>query len=81
MLNDLGISAANPLLSIFTPGVETNVFQQSNLTQLYKDGYDDFQQIDGYVDSTFDSDSWVNNDEELKEDMDDNTSSVQPQNR
>ncbi len=79
MLNNLGISAANPLLSNFTPGVETNVFQQSNLTQLFKDKDNDFQQIDGYVDSTFDSDSWVNNDEELKEDMDDNTSSVQPQ--
>jgi hypothetical protein len=52
------------------------VFQQSNLTQSYEDGYNDFQQIDGYVDSTFDSDSWVNNDEEFKEDMDDNTSSV-----
>ncbi len=26
-LNDLGVSAANPLLSNFTPGVETNVFQ------------------------------------------------------
>ncbi len=31
-LNNLGITAANPLLSISTPGVETNVFQQSNLT-------------------------------------------------
>jgi hypothetical protein len=79
MLNDLGISAANPLLSNFTPGIETHVFQQSNLTQSYEDGYNDFQQIDGYVDSTFDSDSWVNNDEEFKEDMDDNTSSVRPQ--
>ncbi len=49
------------------------------MTQSYKDGYNDLQQIDGYVDSTFDSDSWVNNDEEFKEDMDDNTSSVQPQ--
>jgi hypothetical protein len=29
-LNGIGISAANPLLSNFTPGVETNVFQQSN---------------------------------------------------
>ena len=76
MLNDVGISAANPLQSNFTPGVETNVFQQSNLTQSYKDEYDDLQQIEGFVDSTFDSDSWVNNDEELKEDMDDNTSSV-----
>ncbi len=36
-LNDLSISAANPLLSNFTPGVETNVFQQSNLTQLYEE--------------------------------------------
>jgi hypothetical protein len=76
MLNDLGISAANPLLSDFTPGVETNVFQQSNLAQSYKDEYEDFQQIEDFVDSTFASDSWVNNDEELKEDMDDNTSSV-----
>jgi hypothetical protein len=75
-LNDLGISAANPLLSNFTHGVETNVFQQSNLTQLYKDEYDDFQQKEGFVDSTSDSDSWVNNDEELKKDMDDNNSSV-----
>jgi hypothetical protein len=75
-LNDLGISAANPLLSNFTPGVETNVLQQSNLTQSYKDEYDDFQQRDGFVDSTIDSDSWVNNDEELEEDMDDNNSLV-----
>jgi hypothetical protein len=66
-------------LSNFTPGVETNVFQQSNLTQLYKDEYDDFQQIEGVVGSTFDSDGWVNNDEEFKEDMDDNNSSVKPQ--
>ncbi len=79
MLNNLGISTANPLLSNFTPSVETNVFQQSNFTQSYEDGYNDFQQIDGYVDSTFDSDSWVKNDEELKEDMDDNTSLVRPQ--
>jgi hypothetical protein len=78
-LNDLGISAANPLLSNFTPGVETNVFQQSNLTQSYEDEYDDFQKIEGAVESTFDSDGWVNNNEELKEDMDDNNSSVQPQ--
>ncbi len=76
MLNDLDISAANPLLSNFTPGVETNVFQQSNLTWLYEDEYDDFQQIEGLVDSTFDSDGWVNNNEELKKDMDDITSSV-----
>jgi hypothetical protein len=78
-LNNVGITAANPLLSNFTPGVETDVFQQFNLTQLYKNEYEDFQQIEGYVDSTFDSDNWVNNDEELKEDMDDNTSLVQPQ--
>jgi hypothetical protein len=79
MLNNLGISASNPLLSNFTPGVQTNVFQQSNLTQLYDDEYDDFQQIEGYVDSNFDSDSCVNNNEELKDNMDDNTSSVRPQ--
>jgi hypothetical protein len=67
-LNDISISTANPLLSNFTPGVETNVFQQSNLTQL-----------EDFVPSTFDSDSWVNNNEELKEDMDDNTSFLQCQ--
>jgi hypothetical protein len=61
-LNDLGVSAANPLLSNFTPGVETNVFQQSNFTQLYKDEYDDFRQTEGFFYSTFDSNSWVNND-------------------
>ncbi len=38
-LNNLVISAANLLLSNFTPGVETNVFQQSNLTQSYEDEY------------------------------------------
>jgi hypothetical protein len=75
-LNNLGISAANPLLSNFTPGVETNVFQQSNLTQSYKDEYEDIQQIDDFVASTFDSDSWINNDEELKKEMDANTSMV-----
>jgi hypothetical protein len=79
MLNDYGISAANPLLSNFTPGVETNVLQQSNLDQLYKDEYEDIQQIEDFADSTFDSDSWVNNDEVLKEDMNDKPSSVQPQ--
>ncbi len=76
MLNDLSITAANPLLSNFTPGVETNVFQQSNLTQSYKNEYEDFQQIEGFVDPTFDSDRWVNNNVELKEDVEDNTSSV-----
>ncbi len=34
------------------------------------------QQIEDFVASTVDSDSWVNNDEELKEDMDDNTTLV-----
>jgi hypothetical protein len=43
---------------------------------LYKDKYEDIQQIEDFVASTVDSDSWVNNDEELKEDMDDNTSLV-----
>jgi hypothetical protein len=58
MFNDIGISAANPLLSKFTPGVETNVLQQSNLTQLYEDEYEDIEQIEDCVASTFDSDSW-----------------------
>ncbi len=66
-LNDLGISAANPLLSNFTPGVESNVFQQSNLTKLYKDEYEDIQQIEDFVASTFDSDSWVDNNEEYEQ--------------
>ncbi len=63
-------------MSNFTPGVETNVFQQSNLTQSYKDEYGDFQQIEDYDDSNFDSDSWGNNDEDLKDDIDANTSLV-----
>jgi hypothetical protein len=78
-LNDIGISAANPLLSNFTLGVETNVFQQYKLTQSNKDKYKDIEQIDDFVASTFDSDSWVNNDEEFKEDMDDNTLFLQSQ--
>jgi hypothetical protein len=57
----LGISAANPLLSNFTPGVETNVLQQSNLTQLYKDEYVDIQQIENFAASIFNSDHWVEN--------------------
>ncbi len=52
------------------------MFQQSNLTQSYENEYEDIQQMDDFVASTFDSDSWVNNNEELKEDMDDNTSLV-----
>jgi hypothetical protein len=75
-LNNLGISDANPLLSNFTPGVDTNVFQQSNWTQLYEDEYGDIQQIEDFVDCTVVSYSWVNNDEELKDDMDANTSLV-----
>jgi hypothetical protein len=72
-LNNLGISTANHLLSNFPPGGETNMFQQSNLTQSYKDEYEDTQQIDDLVASTFDSDSRVNNGEEL---MDDNITLV-----
>ncbi len=49
------------------------------MTQSYEDEYEDIQQIEDFVDSTFGSDSWVNNNEELMEDMDDNTSSIQPQ--
>jgi hypothetical protein len=45
-LNDTGLSAANPLLSNFTPGADPNVFQQSNLTQSYKDENEDIQQIE-----------------------------------
>ncbi len=52
------------------------MFQQSDLTQLYKDEYEDIQQIEDFVASAVDSDSWVINDEELKEDMYDNISLV-----
>jgi hypothetical protein len=52
------------------------VFQQTNLTQSYKDEYEDIQQREDFADTTFDSDSWINNDEELNKDMDDNTSLV-----
>ena len=72
--NVIGSSAANPLLSNLTPGVETALLQQSNLNQSYEDVYEDIELIEDFVASTFDSDSWVNNDDELKEDMDDNTS-------
>jgi hypothetical protein len=78
MLNDFGTSAPNPLLSNFSPGDETNVFNQSNKTQLYDYEYDDYEQRDGYVDSNFYSDSSVNYNKEQKEDMEDNTSSVCP---
>jgi hypothetical protein len=72
--NVIGSSAANHLLSNFTPGVETTLLQQSNLNQSYEDVHEGIELIEDFVASTFDSDSWVNNDEELKEDMDDNTS-------
>ncbi len=52
------------------------MFQKSNSTQLYEDEYEGFQQIEDVVDSTSDSDSWVNNNKELKEDMNDITSFV-----
>jgi hypothetical protein len=71
--NDIGILLLILFCPNITPGVETNVFQQSNLTQSYEDEYEDIQQIEDFVASTFDSDNWVNNDEELKEDMDDIT--------
>ncbi len=70
--NDIGSTAANPLLSIVTPEVLTTVFQQSYLNQSDKDDYKETDQKDDYFVSNFDSDSWENNDEELKEDMDDN---------
>ncbi len=50
------------------------MLQQSNLNQSYKDEYEDTEQQEDNVPSNFDSDSWIYNDEELKEDMDDNTS-------
>jgi hypothetical protein len=55
------------------------VLQHSNLNQSHEDDYEEIEQIVDFVASTFDSDSWFDNDEELKEDMDDNTSLVQPQ--
>ncbi len=75
-LYDIGISAANPCLSNLTPGVQTNLLQHSNLNQPHEDDYEEIEQIVDFVASTFDSDSWFDNDEELKEDMDDNTSLV-----
>jgi hypothetical protein len=74
MFNDIGSTAANPLLLNFTLEVLTTVFQQSNLNQSDKDEYEETEQKDNYFASNFDSDSWENNDEELKEDIDDNTS-------
>ncbi len=49
------------------------------MNQSYEDEYEDIQKIDYFAAPTFDSDSLVKNDEELKDDMDDNTSLVQPQ--
>jgi len=74
MFNDIGSTAANPLLSNFTPEVLTTVFQQSNLNQSDEDEYEEAEQKDDYFASNFDSDSWDNNDEELNDDMEDNTS-------
>jgi hypothetical protein len=54
------------------------MFQQSNLTQLYEDEYEGIQQIEDFVASTFDSDNWVNNNEQSNEDMDDNSSLLCP---
>jgi hypothetical protein len=45
----MGSSAANPLLSNFTPGVETTVLQQSSLNQSDEDEYEDTEQKDDYV--------------------------------
>ncbi len=72
MFNDIGSTAANFLLLIVTPEVLTTVFQQSYLNQSDKDDYKEAEQKDDYFASNFDSVSWENNDEELKEDMDDN---------
>jgi hypothetical protein len=44
------------------------------LNQSYEDEYENIEQIEDFVASNFDSDSWVDNDEESKEDMDDNPS-------
>jgi hypothetical protein len=74
MYNYIGSTAANPLLSIVTPEVVTTVFQQSNLNQSDKDDYKETEQKDNYFATKIDSDHWENNVEELKEDMDDNTS-------
>jgi hypothetical protein len=73
-INDKCISAPNPLLSNFTPQVESKVFNQLNKTQSYEYEYDDYDQMDGDLDSNFYSQSLAKNNEELKEDMDDNTS-------
>jgi hypothetical protein len=72
--NDIGSTAANPLLSNFTPELLRTVFQQSNLNQSDEDEYEETEQKADYFASNFDSDSWGNNDEKLKEDMDNNTS-------
>jgi hypothetical protein len=73
MFNDIGSTAANPLLSIVTPEVLTTVFQQSYLNQSDEDDYKETEQNDDYFASNFDLDSWENNDDELKEDTDNNS--------
>jgi hypothetical protein len=78
MLNDFGISAANPLLSNITPAVQPKVIHQFNLTQSYDDDNCAFQQIESSADSNFDSESWVNSNEDSKDDMDDNVSLIRP---
>ncbi len=55
------------------------MLQHSNLNQSHEGEYEDTEQIEDVDASTFDSDSWANNDEELKEDTDDNTSFLQCQ--
>jgi hypothetical protein len=80
MFNDIG-SIAAPLLSIVTSDVLTTVFQQSYLNQSDKDDYKKIEQKDDYFTVNFDSDSWENNYEELKEGMDDNSSFQQLQMR
>jgi hypothetical protein len=48
MCNDIDSTAAIPLLSNFTLGVETTVLQQSNLNQSDEDEYEDTEQKDDY---------------------------------
>ncbi len=74
MFNDIGSTADNPLLSIVTPEVLPTVFNQSYLNQSDKNDYEKTEQKDDYFAPNSDSKSWENNDEELKEDMDDNPS-------
>ncbi len=70
----MGSSTATPLLSHFTPGVEATVLQNQTSTNHSKVNMKIKNKKDDYVASYFDLDSWVNNDKELKEDMDDHIS-------